>query len=167
MDEIFERFESEILYEQPIKYFGLTLYPVLMKDVIQFNKTAGVLLINPLDFNDPTVASMSYLELMINLCAMQEDFRDNFITLMKIVFKVEDDDLKINVMQEDGQTMYSLLISQEVDKETNEKIWKEISPAKFSKLKNVICFQNGLEVLDLNQNQDIIRTKKADRKSVV
>lgn len=161
MDEIFERFESEILYEQPIKYFGLTLYPVLMKDVIQFNKTAGVLLINPLDFNDPTVASMSYLELMINLCAMQEDFRDNFITLMKIVFKVEDDDLKINVIQEDGQTMYSLLISQEVDKETNEKIWKEISPAKFSKLKNVICFQNGLEVLDLNQNQDIIKTKKA------
>ncbi len=161
MDEIFERFEAEILYEQPIKYFGLTLYPVLMKDVIQFHKTAGVLLINPLDFNDPSVASMSYLELIINLCAMQEDFRDNLITLLKIVFKIEDTDLKINVEKQDGQTIYSLLVSQEIDEETNEKKWEEISSAKFSKLKNLICAQNGLEVLDLNQNQDIIRTKKA------
>lgn len=161
MDEIFERFESDILYEKPIKYFGLTLYPVLMKDVITFRKTAGVMLINPLDFNDPNVASMSYLELIVNLCAMQEEFRNNFINFMKMVLRIEDDDLRINIEQDGEQNVYTLLISQKKDRETNEKKWEEISAAKFSKLKNVICMQNGLEVLDLNQNQDIIRTKRA------
>lgn len=159
--DIFERFKANVLAETPIKYMGLTMYPILMKDIFTFNKTAGVLLINPLDFNDPKVASMSYLELIINLCAMQEDFRDNFIDLMKLVFHIEDTDLKIDVEKNGSQNVYTLLISQEQDKDTNESVWQRVSSSKFTKLKDLICFQNGLEVLDLGQNQDIIRTKRA------
>ena len=141
--DIFERFQSDVLAESPIKYMGLTLYPVLMKDIFVFNKTAGVVMINPLDFNDPKVASMSYLELIINLSAMQEDFKENLI-------------------EKDGkQNLYFLWISQKKDKVTKENIWEKISASKFTKLKDLICFQNGLEVLDLGQNQDIIRTKRA------
>lgn len=159
--DIFERFQPDVLSETPIKYMGLTLYPVVMKDIFVFNRTAGVLMINPLDFNDPKVASMSYLELVINLCAMQEDFKENFIDLMKLVFHVEDTDLQANIEKEGSQNVYSLLVSQKKDKTTKEKIWDKISASKFTKLKDLICFQNGLEVLDLGQNQDIIRTKRA------
>ena len=53
------------------------------------------------------------------------------------------------------------MVAQEKDKDTNEGKWKKISASKFTKLKDLICFQNGLEVLDLGQNQDIIRTKRA------
>ena len=94
--DIFERFKADVLAETPIKYMGLTMYPILMKDIFRFNKSAGVLLINPMDFNDPKVASMSYLELIINLCAMQEEFKNNFIDLMKLVFHIEDTDLKVD-----------------------------------------------------------------------
>lgn len=159
--EIFDRFKADVLAENPIKYMGLTIYPILMKDIFKFNKSAGVLLINPLDFNDPKVLQMSYLELIINLCAMQEEFRDNFIEIIKLAFHIEDTDLKVDIEQNDNQNTYSLLIAQEKDKDTNENIWQKISSSKFSKLKDLICFQNGLEVLDLGQNQDIIRTKKA------
>lgn len=159
--DIFERFKADVLAETPIKYMGLTMYPILMKDIFRFNKSAGVLLINPMDFNDPKVASMSYLELIINLCAMQEEFKNNFIDLMKLVFHIEDTDLKVDIEKNGSQNVYSLLIAQEKDKDTNESIWQKISSSKFTKLKDLICFQNGLEVLDLGQNQDVIRTKRA------
>lgn len=158
---IFERFQSDVLAESPIKYMGLTLYPVLMKDIFTFNKTAGVVMINPLDFNDPKVASMSYLELIINLSAMQEDFKENLMSFLKLVFHVEDTDLKVTVEKDGKQNLYFLWISQKKDKVTKENIWEKISASKFTKLKDLICFQNGLEVLDLGQNQDIIRTKRA------
>ena len=159
--DIFERFKADVLAETPIKYMGLTMYPILMKDIFRFNKSAGVLLINPMDFNDPKVASMSYLELIINLCAMQEEFKNNFIDLMKLVFHIEDTDLKVDIEKNGSQNVYSLLIAQEKDKDTKECIWQKISSSKFTKLKDLICFQNGLEVLDLGQNQDVIRTKRA------
>ena len=159
--EIFDKFKADILAEKPIKYLGITVYPVLMKDIFIFNRTAGVLLINPLDFNDPKVAAMSYLELVINLCAMQEEFKKNFLELMKIVFHIEDTDLRIDIQKNGNQPNYTLLITQEKDEETQEDIWQEISASKFTKLKDLICFQNGLEVLDLRQNQDIIKTKRA------
>lgn len=159
--DIFERFKADVLAETPIKYMGLTLYPILMKDIFRFNKSAGVLLINPMDFNDPKVVSMSYLELIINLCAMQEEFKDNFIDLMKLVFHIDDIDLKVDIEKNGSQNVYSLLIAQEKDKDTKEGIWQKISSSKFTKLKDLICFQNGLEVLDLGQNQDVIRTKRA------
>ena len=159
--DIFERFQSDVLAETPIKYMGLTLYPVLMKDIFTFNKTAGVVMINPLDFNDPKVASMSYLELIINLSAMQEDFKENLIGFLKLVFHVEDTDLKVTVEKDGKQNLYFLWISQKKDEITKENIWEKVSASKFTKLKDLICFQNGLEVLDLGQNQDIIRTKRA------
>lgn len=159
--DIFEKYKADVLAENPIRYMGLTLYPVLMKDVFKFNKTAGVLLINPLDFNDPKVATMSYLELIINLCAMQEEFKDNFIELMKLAFHITDEELKVDIQQNGSQNVYTLLISQEKNADTNESVWQKISSSKFTKLKDMICFQNGLEVLDLGQNQDIIRTKRA------
>lgn len=159
--EIFELFQANILAETPIKYAGLTLYPILMKDIFAFNKSAGVLMLNPLDFNDPQVASMSYLELVINLSAMQKGFEENFIQLLKLVFRIDNTDIKVDVRKDGVQNVYTLLISQEKDRHTETPIWQKISASKFTKLKNIICFQNGLEILDLEQNQDILRTKRA------
>lgn len=152
--EIFEKYASEILFEQPIKYLGITTYPVLMKDVFTFYKCAGVLLINPLDFNDPKVASMSYLELVINLALFQEDFQKNFIQILCLTMHITEDDIKINSEEFDGMINYTLLIKQ-------DEVWKTINGGMFTKIKNLICYQNGLEVLNLRENQDIIKAKKA------
>ena len=152
--EIFEKYASEILFEQPIKYLGITTYPVLMKDVFKFYKCAGVLLINPLDFNDPKVASMSYLELVINLSLFQEEFRKNFIDILCLTMHIQETDIDIQSKEEDGIINYSLLIRQDDE-------WKTINGAMFTKIKNLICYQNGLEVLNLRENQDIARAKKA------
>lgn len=152
--EIFEKYASEILFEQPIKYLGITTYPVLMKDVFKFYKCAGVLLINPLDFNDPKVASMSYLELVINLSLFQEEFRKNFIDILCLTMHIQETDIDIQSKEEDGIINYSLLIRQDDE-------WKTINGAMFTKIKNLICYQNGLEVLNLRENQDIARAKRA------
>lgn len=152
--DIFEKYSSEILFEQPIKYLGVTIYPVLMKDVFVFYKCAGVLLINPLDFNDPKVASMSYLELVINLALFQEDFKKNFIDILCLTMHIVEDDIKINSFEEDEMVHYTLLIRQ-------DNVWKTINGGMFTKIKNLICYQNGLEVLNLRENQDIAKAKRA------
>lgn len=153
--EIFEKYASEILFEQPIKYMGVTTYPVLMKDIFRFYKAAGVLLINPLDFDDPKVASMSYLELIIGLSAFQEEFQKNFIDILCMTMHIRKDDIKINSEQLDDETVnYTLLVKQ-------AGVWKTVNSAMFTKIKNLICYQNGLEVQNLNENQEIARAKKA------
>lgn len=152
--DILEKFASEILFEQPIKYLGLTMYPVMMRDVFKFYKCAGVFLINPLDFNDPKVASMSYLELIINLSLFQEDFQKNFIELLCLTLRISEDDIKINSIQENELNTYSLLIRQ-------AGVWKTINASMFTKIKDIICYQNGLEVVNLRENQDIIKAKRA------
>lgn len=158
--DIFERFKVNVLMETPIKYMGFVLYPVKMKDVFEFNKVSGILLINPMDFNDPKITAMGQLELIINLCGAQEEFKESFLSLLKMVFQVSEDDIKVNIQEQDHQIIYTLLISQKKDG-NGEQIWKEISSSKFSAIKDVICFQNGLEVIDFGQNEDIIRTKRA------
>lgn len=152
--EIFEKYASEILFEQPIKYLGIVTYPVLMKDVFRFYKCAGILLINPLDFNDPRVASMNYLELVIGLCQFQEDFYKNFIDILCLTLHIKEDDIKINSIEEDGIMNHTLLVKQ-------ADVWKVINAGMFTKIKNVICYQNGLEVLNLRENQDILKAKRA------
>ena len=153
--EIFEKYASEILFEQPIKYLGIITYPVLMKDIFRFYKCAGVLMINPLDFEDPKVASMSYLELIIGLSAFQEDFKKNFMEILCMTMHVRKEDIKINSEPLDEQAVnYTLLIKQ-------QGIWKTVNGAMFTKIKNLICYQNGLEVQNLNENQEIARAKKA------
>ena len=154
MENIFEKYDAKVLFEQPIKYLGITTYPVLMKDVFKFYKCAGVLLINPLDFNDPKVASMSYLDLVISLALFQDEFRDNFIMILCLALHIEEQDIKINSIEEAGTIRYSLLINQ-------DNVWKTINGSMFTKLKNLICYQNGLEILNLNENQDIIKAKRA------
>lgn len=154
--EIFEKFESEILFEQPIKYLGITTYPVLMKDIFKFYKCAGILLINPLDFNDPKVASMSYLELVINLSLFQEEFQKSFIQVLCMTMHITEDDIRVesNENEDDETVNYTLLVKQ------NDK-WKTINGAMFTKIKNLICYQNGLEVINLRENQDVAKARKA------
>lgn len=152
--DIFEKYSSELLFEQPIKYLGIITYPILMKDVFKFYKCAGVLLINPLDFNDPKVASMSYLELIINLSLFQEEFRNNFIQMLELSMHLEENDIKINSFQEDEEVHYTLLVRQ-------DGVWKTINGGMFTKIKNLICRQNGLEILNLRENQDVAKAKRA------
>ena len=152
--DIFEKYSKNVLFELPIKYLGITIYPILMEDVFDFYKCAGVLMINPLDFNDPKVAAMSYLELVINLSLFQEEFKKNFISMLCLTMHITENDIKINSNEENGLMNYSLLIQQD-----NE--WKTINGNMFTKLKNLICFQNGLEILNLRENQDVIRAKRA------
>ena len=153
--EIFEKYASEILFEQPIVYFGLKLYPVKMKDVYKFYKCSGVLSINPLDFDDPKVASLTYLDLIINLTLFQEKFRENLIEVLCLTMHIEENDIGI-IPEKDEEDMvhYSLQITQ------NGNV-KKINAGVFTKIKNLICCQNGLEVINLRENQEIARARKA------
>lgn len=152
--DIFEKYSKNILFELPIKYLGIMIYPVLMEDVFDFYRCAGVLMINPLDFNDPKVAAMSYLELVINLALFQEEFKKNFINMLCLTMHITDNDIKIDSKEDNGLMNYSLLVQQDGE-------WKTINGNMFTKLKNLICFQNGLEILNLRENQDVIRAKRA------
>lgn len=152
--DIFEKYSQEVLFELPIKYLGIMIYPILMKDVLTFYKCAGVLLVNPLDFDDPKIASMSYLELIINLSLFQEDFKKNFIQALCLSLHIKEDDIKINSMESDGMINYTLLVRQDM-------VWKTINSAMFTKIKNMICYQNGLEVQNLRENQEIARARRA------
>lgn len=152
--DIFEKFSKNVLFEMPIKYLGITIYPVLMEDIFDFYKYANVLMINPLDFNDPKVAAMSYLDLLVNLSAFQEDFKKNFVGMLCMTMHITEEDIRIDANENNETTNFTLLVQQEGK-------WKTINGNMFTKLKNLICYQNGLEILNLRENQDVTRAKRA------
>lgn len=60
--------------DEPVELFeGLNIYPILMRDYIEFTFSLGILKINKNKIKDPAVISMSYLEYIIYLIEKEKE----------------------------------------------------------------------------------------------
>lgn len=144
-----KKYEKNLLWELPIEIYGLKLYPIIMRNVYEFYDSISTLQINPMEFNfgamSEQLSALSYLELVILFAKSDKEFQRRLNTILKLAFRVSDE--SIRVISKNGKI--ALMIVQ-------NGIEVEISSGKFNKIKDIICFQNSIEILDLKKNQRIL-----------
>lgn len=144
-----KKYEKNLLWELPIEIYGLKLYPIIMRNVYEFYDSISTLQINPMELNfgamSEQLSALSYLELVILFAKSDKEFQRRLNTILKLAFRVSDE--SIRVISKNGKI--ALMIVQ-------NGIEVEISSGKFNKIKDIICFQNSIEILDLKKNQRIL-----------
>lgn len=85
-------------FGKPIKYKGLNIYPVKMKDADEFYDAVHCLLLPKNDFEQPEIIRMSYF---LFLLAMSQndgghEILEKLISLYRLVFKTEDVQISMN-----------------------------------------------------------------------
>lgn len=151
--EKFKKYDKNLLWEIPIEIYGLHIYPVMMRNIYEFYDSISTLQINPMELNfgglSEALSTLSYLELAIFFAKNDKTFQERLNTILKLAFRVSDESIRVN--NKDGKL--ALIVVQ-----NGKEI--EISSGKFNRVKDLICYQNAVEVVDLKENQRILEANK-------
>lgn len=153
----------------------IPVYPIKMRDALDFYEAIAVLNIPKNATNDPDIIQMSYLKFLLLISASKEAsyLRDRLLKLLKLIFRTEDVDLMIKIKRErqveneDGKLE---LIEEDVYISILEKPdycfiegvqyfvivdgQIELSEFDFSKIKTLISEQNMIDIEDENVNPE-------------
>ena len=151
--EKFKKYDKNLLWEIPIEIYGLHIYPVMMRNIYEFYDSISTLQINPMELNfvglSEALSTLSYLELAIFFAKNDKTFQERLNTILKLAFRVSDESIRVN--NKDGKL--ALIVVQ-----NGKEI--EISSGKFNRVKDLICYQNAVEVVDLKENQRILEANR-------
>lgn len=150
----FKKYDKYLLWDLPIEAFGLKIYPILTRDIYDFSETIDILRLNPMEIQashpEVNLGNISCLELIISLALENKDMLNKFLKILSLAFHIDDiNDIKLG----ERKGKVALIVTQ-------DGIDIEISIGKFDKIKDIICYQNGIEVVDLLQNQRILEANK-------
>jgi hypothetical protein len=136
-----DEYEKSYTYDYPIEIGGLNLYPVTMRQYIEFFDNIGCLLINKNRIPDAQVISMSYLAFLYYI-SLQKDFLKDLENLLYICFRLDKEKNTID-FNADEKGKPCIII---YEKDTNNK-W-QFSHKDFNKIRQIICGQNLVEMPD-------------------
>ena len=136
----------------------IPVYPIKMRDALDFYESITVLNISKDSTNDPDIIQMSYLKFILLISASKETqyLRDRLFKLLRLIFRTDDIDIGIKF---DGQ-YYSLVENPDycfiegvqyfvvVDGQI------ELSEFDFSKIKTLISEQNMIDIEDEYQSEE-------------
>lgn len=149
----FKKYDKNLLWEIPIEIYGLHIYPVIMRNVYEFYDSISTLQINPMELSNETIgntlSTLSYLEIVALFSNVDKDFRERFKTILKLAFRVSDESIRLGT--KDGKVNLKVI-------QNGKEV--EISSGKFNRIKDIICYQNAIEVIDLRENQMILEANK-------
>lgn len=149
----FKKYDKNLLWEIPIEIYGLHIYPVIMRNVYEFYDSISTLRINPMELNLEGVGSalstLSYLEIAIFFCKVDKTFQERFNTILKLAFRVSDESIRVG--SKDGKISLKII-------QNGKEV--EISSGKFNRIKDIICYQNAIDIIDLRENQMILEANK-------
>ena len=80
-EEIFEKYDEELTFDDPIDYKGLLLYPVSIKKINRFLQSSSILRIQKEYIPDKEVIKMSYLKFIITNIRKEKEETGQSITL--------------------------------------------------------------------------------------
>lgn len=126
------------LFDSPVPYKGLMLYPVLLKNYIELNLLSSCLMLEKNSIPDAKIISMTYLEYLFYI----NDEKTNMVTLLdallRLVLNKKDQPYEINYLEHgdaDGRPVFTI---------GNVKYNSD----DFDEIKKIIAEQNLLELPD-------------------
>lgn len=124
------------IYDLPVPYKKLLIYPVKMKDYITFQILASCLMLEKNSIPDPKIIKMTYLEYMFYADTAENNYVALFDALMRFVLgKAEDRQFEIIYKKQNGRPVF------EIDGAT-------YNSEDFDNLRELIAEQNYLELPD-------------------
>lgn len=92
IDNIQEYIESFGMFDEPVEYKELKLYPILTKDAHLFINNVDILRIDKNKWGDINIIQMSYLLFMLSLIQMDKTMMDKFLWLAEHIFGMRQKD---------------------------------------------------------------------------
>ena len=115
-------YDLYFIYDEPVPYKSLKIYPARMRDYLQFFTVAQILLLDKNSVPDPKVISMSFLEYII-FAANDENYYTTFLdALLRLIFRIPDE--RIKYFADDKGRPYFQIGEDIFDKGDFEKIRK-------------------------------------------
>lgn len=135
--------EYNDLNGQPRNYKNkFNLYPILVKDAVEFKDCVRTLLLPKADSEDIEIMQMSYLKFVLLYDTLDPSvkLKEKLTRLMQLVLRI--DEIQIG-FKEDGKAVIRL----------NDTI--DISEYDFGKIRVIICEQNDVEMEDENLHVEV------------
>ena len=96
MDNIKEYIEKYVTFGQPVKYCGLEIKPILVKDFYQFVNAKNILNIDKNKIPDVEIIQMTYLRFLTLMVVENGDMREDFLTILALTLGLKYDSEKRN-----------------------------------------------------------------------
>lgn len=157
-DKIEKLYETQFLWDEPVEYKGITLYPAMCKDMQDFFSCVNCLLYDPLRYNSmiSTLPRLYFLTDILNhkdeKYIIQNEFLfAMFICLQKLLKLVLGENQDSNFVENKGK--WYLQIIKHMDGEDDISI--DVRAKDFDALREIILHQNGVEYDDTFIHEDI------------
>lgn len=176
MENIKKYIEKYVTFGKPVKYQGLDIKPILVKDYFQFIDAKDILLINKNKIPDVEIIQMTYLRFLTLLVAEQDDIREDFLTILALTLGVKYDDKKRDTSFRPNEMLaqhinehQSMLFINGWDvcfRIDDNRTWLqlysgdnmiELNDDQFNDLKDIILFQNIHDHDDMEMSDDFRR----------
>ena len=120
------------IYDEPINFKGLEIYPVTIKDYIPFIVSSACLTLDKNSIPDVNVISMSYLEYLYSILNSE----NNYAVMLDYIFRIC---LKKSMKKDEFEIIYGYDNKRKPFIKIGEIV---LFPDDFDEIKKIICEQN-------------------------
>ena len=135
MDGLSE-YEISLIYDKPVEYKNLKIYPVTMDKYIDFHIFVNCLLLDKNSIPNPEVITMTYLDFLYYMSGTAElPYLYMFKELLKMVLHIDNDDAFYFGLLENGKAVFRIN-------------GESYDSTDFDKIADIIMVQNEIEHID-------------------
>ena len=138
---------DKYIYDEPVEYKGLKIYPIRMRDFLEFNYSIGSLLLDKDSIPDINIINMTYYEFLMYLSTEIENAVDKpsykLDMLLRICFNLDRDPVKTPILYGEYKNKLAFQINDVI-----------LTSRDFDEIKNIIVLQNEIETIDVNMKKE-------------
>jgi hypothetical protein len=176
VDNIKEYVDKYVTLQKPVPLYGLQIKPVLVRDFFQFNSAKDVLNIEKNKIPNIDIIQMTYLRFLLMMMLEQDEFKEDFLTILALSLGVKYDATKRNPSFEPNEILTQQARKDEVEVWINgwdvrfrlsdskvilclydDENLVEIDDAQFDELRKIILLQNIYKYDDTEMSDDFRR----------
>ena len=152
MDNIKEYVDKYVTLQKPVPLYDLQIKPILVRDFFQFNSAKDILNIEKNKIPNIDIIQMTYLRFLLMMMLEQDEFKEDFLTILALSLGVKYDATKRNPSFEPNE-----ILTQQIRKDEVE-VWINGWDVRFRLSDNkVILLQNIYKYDDTEMSDDFRR----------
>lgn len=137
----FSKYETFYIYDEPIEYKGIKLFPILMREYLPFFYFSECFTLDKNSINDVKIISMTYFEYMITSSTEEKPYVWFFDAIMKMSTRDKNLEVKYGKNKK-GKFFFKI---GEI----------EYSASDFEEIKKIICEYNSVDLPDEKIQKEI------------